>query len=127
MTVQHLDGDLFAIDIRGHRVLVDQPIEDGGLDTAPTPLELFIAGLTSCVAHYGRRYLARHELSAEGLEVTAEYEVGGRPARVTDIAIHITPPASLPEERKAAFLAVASHCTVHNTLVEAPKVNITVG
>lgn len=125
MSVQHMEGDLFAIDIRGHRIFVDQPVSDGGLDTAPTPSELFVAGLASCVAFYARRFLARHDLSAEGLSVSTQFEIGGRPAKITDITVHITPPPSLPEERRAAFLAVASHCTVHNTLTEPSKVNIT--
>jgi hypothetical protein len=30
----------------------------------------------------------------------------------------------LPENRKAGMLAVASHCTLHNTLRDAPSVDI---
>lgn len=127
MTARHLDGDRFAVEIRGHTITVDQPTEAGGQDTAPTPTELFIAGLASCVAFYARRYLVRHGLSTEGLGVTTEYVVGGRPNRVTDITVRITPPDGLPAERRDAFLAVASHCTVHNTLHDAPAVAISIG
>src|SRR6478752_1116476 len=77
--VRHLDGDRFAVDVRNHTLLVDQPLDVGGTDTAPTPTELFIAGLASCVAFYARRY---------------------------------------------AVLAVASHCTVHNTLTEPPTIAV---
>jgi len=42
LVVHHLDGDRFAIDVRGHRLLVDQPVGAGGTDTAPTPTELFV-------------------------------------------------------------------------------------
>jgi len=122
--VRHLDGDRFAIDVRGHTITVDQPIEAGGADTAPTPTELFAAGLGSCVAFYARRYLARHEISSEGLAVSLSFEMGGRPNRVTRIGIEITPPAEMPAERLDAFLAVASHCTVHNTLVDAPEIEV---
>jgi putative redox protein len=125
LTVRHLDGDRFAVEIRGHTVIVDQPVDAGGQDTAPTPTELFIAGLASCVAFYARRYLDRHNLSAEGLGVTTEFVMGGKPNRVTDITVRITPPEGLPAERRDAFLAVASHCTVHNTLTEAPQIRIT--
>ena len=124
LAVRHLSGDRFAIDIRGHTITVDQPVDAGGDDTAPTPTELFVAGLASCVAFYARRYLARHDLSAHGLTVAATYEVGGRPTRVTKISVRITPPADLPTDRRDAFLAVASHCTVHNTLDEPPPVEI---
>ena len=122
--MRHVDGDRFTVDVRGHSLTVDQPVGDGGTDTAPTPTELFVAGLASCVAFYARRYLVRHELDASGLEVTARYAVGGRPARVSELAVHITPPAALPANRRDAFLAVASHCTVHNTLHEPPAVDI---
>ena len=124
LTVRHLDGDRFAIDIRGHTILVDQPVEHGGADTAPTPTELFIAGLASCVAFYARRYLARHGLSGDGLAVSVSYDIGGRPTRVTRIGVQITPPADLSPDRRDALLAVASHCTVHNTLTAPPQVEI---
>ena len=122
--VRHLDGDRFAIEVRGHTTTVDQPLEAGGTDTAPTPTELFIAGLASCVAFYARRYLARHSSLRDGLAVAVSYEMGGRPARVSRIGIVVTPPPNCQPERRDAFLAVASHCTVHNTLTEPPSIQI---
>ena len=124
MTVHHLGGDRFEVNVRCHKVTVDQPADVGGEDTAPTPTELFIAGLASCVAFYARRYLARHDLSPDGLAVTADFSMGGKPNRVTDITVRITPPAALPDERRDALLAIASHCTVHNTLDQPPTVDI---
>ena len=120
--VGYRGGDRFVIDVRGHRLEVDQPLEAGGENTAPTPVELFAASLASCVAHYARRYLARHDLPTEGLAVEAHFAMASKPARVehVDICLHI--PAGVPEERHAALLAVASHCTVHNTLEDPPKV-----
>jgi uncharacterized OsmC-like protein len=124
LTVRHLEGDQFAIDVRGHTVLVDQPVDAGGLDSAPTPTELFLAGLASCVAFYARRYLARHELATEGLAVRLDYEMGNRPARVAAARIVLTPPPTVPAERLEALLAVASHCTVHNSLTQPLHVEI---
>ena len=124
VSVRHLGDDRFAIDVRGHTITVDQPVDAGGTDTAPTPTELFIASLASCVAFYARRYLARHDIPSEGLAVTADAAMAARPARVGTITIAITPPNALPPERRDAFLAVASHCTVHNTLEQAPEVEI---
>ncbi|WP_327730974.1 hypothetical protein OG250_39685 [Streptomyces sp. NBC_00487] len=50
-----MDGDAYAVEIRGHRLPVDRPEEAGGQDTAPTPTELFAASLATCVAfHCGR-------------------------------------------------------------------------
>ena len=124
ITARHLDGDRFAVSVRDHLFTVDQPIADGGADTAPTPTELFVASLVSCVGFYAGRYLTRHKLPVEGLHVTADYDMASRPARVAAIRIAITLPEGVPPDRREALLAVASHCTVHNTLVTAPDVNI---
>jgi putative redox protein len=123
--VAHLGDDRFAITVRGHEVRVDQPIADGGTDTAPTPTELFIAGLASCVAFYARRFLKRHDLPTDGLGVRAYYSIAPRPARVDEIRIELSVPRGVPVERRDALLAVASHCTVHNTLHVVPHVDVT--
>jgi uncharacterized OsmC-like protein len=124
ITVRHLDGDRFAVGARDHLFTVDQPTADGGGDTAPTPTELFVAGLVSCVAFYARRYLARHNLPTAGLRVTGDYHLAPRPARVSGVRIHITVPDGVPEDRRDALLAVASHCTVHNSLTTPPEVTV---
>jgi putative redox protein len=125
VTVWHLNDDRFAIEMRDHVITVDQPLADGGQDTAPAPSELFVASLAACIGHYTRRYLARHDLPTAGLSVTADYTIGGRPARVSDIRVTLRIPEDVPAHRRDALLAVASHCTVHNTLVEPPAITIT--
>ena len=119
-----MGGDRFLIRMRNHAVGVDQPVEAGGLDGAPTSVELFVGSLASCVAHYARAYLARHGIAADGLQVTADFEVARRPPRVTNITVRVQPPAGLPPEQYPAFRAIASHCSVHNTLLEPPVVSL---
>jgi uncharacterized OsmC-like protein len=125
LRVEHRGGDKFDINVRGHAVRVDQPTKDRGEDTAPTPTELFIASLASCVAFYARRYLARHDLTTEGLAVEATFDMGARPARDARIAMRLIVPEGVPADRMDALLAVATHCTVHNTLSSEPEVSIT--
>jgi putative redox protein len=125
--VHYKEGDLFEIGIRDHLVYVDQPTEAGGSDAGPTPTELFVASLASCVAHYVNRFLIRHDLPTEGLSVGATFTMADRPARVGEIKMSIDLPEGVPDERRRALLAVASHCTVHNTLDDPPEVSINVG
>ncbi len=125
ISVEHEGGDRYRIRIRGHEVLVDQPVDDGGDDLAPTPTELFVAGLAGCVAFYGGRFLRRHDLPTEGLSVDCAWGFAAdRPARVGKIEIVVHLPDGFPEERRAAFLSVVEHCTVHNSLRQPPEVGI---
>jgi putative redox protein len=122
--VDHKEGDLFEIRVRDHLLHADQPTEAGGSDAAPSPIELFVVSLAACVAFYVRRFLTRHSLPTEGLSVVATYAMADRPARVSDINVSIEVPKGMPEEQRRRLLAVASHCTVHNTLEVPPHVTI---
>ncbi len=117
--------DRFDIQIRGHTITVDQPTEVGGDDVGPTPTELFVAGLASCVGFYARRYLRRHHLDPAGLEVITRYRMGSKPARVGAVEMEIHLPAGLPPDRRAGLLAQAAHCTVHTSITHAPDIAIT--
>jgi len=125
--VDYEGGDRFRIAVRQHTVTVDQPASDGGEDTAPTPTELFIASLASCVAFYARRFAARHDIPTDGLAVTAEFSMASHPARVGEITLQLHVPAELSSEQQASLLAVTSHCTVHSTLMQPPEVRIELG
>jgi uncharacterized OsmC-like protein len=125
MSVRHAAGERYEIAVRGHTVGTDQPLDAGGEDLAPTPTELFVASLASCVAFYAGRYLTRHGLSREGLGVSVTYRMAtDRPARVTDIHLTVRVPGALPAQRWPALRAVVEHCTVHNTLSTPPAVHV---
>ena len=124
MRVDHRSGNRFDISIRDHVVTVDQPVDAGGDDIGPTPTELFVAGLGSCVAFYARRYLRRHRLDESGLSVDVSYRMGTQPARVAEVDVRLNLPADFPPARREALLAVASHCTVHNSITTPPEITV---
>jgi uncharacterized OsmC-like protein len=127
MDVRYVSGEAYEVAVRGHRVLVDQPVDAGGEDDAPTPTELFVASLASCVAFYAGRYLARHGFDRDGLGVSVSFDMAGdHPARVATVRLTVRVPAGFPAERTQALHAVASHCTVHNSLTTPPDVTIDV-
>ncbi|MEV4045053.1 OsmC family protein [Streptomyces sp. NPDC049744] len=119
-------GDAYAIRVRGHELTVDQPLTEGGTDTAPTPVELFVAAVAACAAHYAGRFLDRHGAGREGFSVRAEFQMADdRPPRVASLNLTVTAP-TLQAEKQAALRAVVSHCTVTNTLAQAPEVVLAV-
>ena len=127
MDVEFVTGESYEISVRDHRLVVDQPTDAGGQDAAPTPTELFVASLASCVAFYAGRYLTRHGVDRDGLGVSVEYEMAtDRPARVAAVRLAVRAPAGLPPQRRHALNAVVSRCTVHNTLIQPPSVTVEV-
>ncbi|MEU8006114.1 OsmC family protein [Catellatospora sp. NPDC049111] len=125
LDVRFVSGEAYEVAVRGHRILVDQPAEAGGADSAPTPTEMFVASLATCVAFYAGRYLTRHGYSRDGLAVGVGYTMAtDRPARVAAVTLTLRVPADVPVERRAALQAVASHCTVHNTITDPPEITL---
>jgi len=116
MRVEHRGGDKFDITVRGHVVRIDQPVRDRGEDAVPTPTELFTASLAACVAFNARslsrpvqpahRRTGRRDDIRDGCQTRPGWSGSMRPIV----------PEGVPAERLDALLAVASDCTVHNTL-----------
>jgi putative redox protein len=100
MEVRFVAGEAYEVTVRGHHVVVDQPADAGGQDSAPTPTELFVASLATCVAYYAGRYLTRHGYNRDGLAISAGYGMASdRPTRVSAINLAVRVPADLPPER----------------------------
>lgn len=122
LRVVHEDGDRFTVEVRDHSITVDQPVADGGADRGPSPTELFVASLASCVAFYARRFLARHGLP-DGVAVDAEWTMASSPNRVGSIRVSARAPG-LPLALEPRLAKVIEHCTVHNTLMAPPEVTL---
>lgn len=107
-----------------HRIVTDQPVEDGGQDAGLSPVELFVGSVASCVAYFVGRFCARHGISADGLSVEAEWVMAEQPHRVGSIELAIHLPHRVTAEMKERLLKVAHGCTVHQSLVIAPTLDI---
>jgi putative redox protein len=122
LTVTSIGGDRHRIAVRGHEILVDQPEDAGGANAGPTPVELFVASLASCVAHYARRALGPNGGSPA---VRCHWTMSDTPPwRVSAIDINILVPTGTTRARLDAVRRAISHCTVHNTLLHPPDLHI---
>ncbi|HEX8859335.1 MAG TPA: OsmC family protein [Actinomycetes bacterium] len=125
LAVTHLFEDAYDIQIGGHHLTVDQPVAAGGANLGPTPTELFAASLAACVGFYAGRFLRRHGLAAERLRVSCTATMSSRrPARVETITLSLDGLPPLEDRQRAALLAVVEHCTVHNSIRQAPRVRV---
>lgn len=103
------------IAIRGHRLRVDEHLEDGGDDTGPSPLELLAAALASCTAATMEMYAERKGWDIGAIEVEAEFTPAerGAPTRFR-LVLHL--PAHLTDEQVERLSVIAAKCPVHRTL-----------
>jgi len=120
---RYLGGVRFEVDARGHRVICDQPLSGGGLDTGMTPPEFLLAALATCAGYYAAEYLKQRGLPCQGLNVRVEAEKAKQPARLDSFRIEVTT-APLDERDRDGVLKAVKKCLIHNTLLNAPRIDI---
>src|SRR5512132_3138058 len=94
-----------------HRVVTDQPRENGGEDSAPSPFQLFLASIGTCAGIFVQGFCAKRGISSEGIRIRerTRYDDEGTLVAV-DLDIEV--PASFPEKYREALVRVADQCSV---------------
>jgi uncharacterized OsmC-like protein len=126
VTVEHLGAVQFEVKTRGHSVVSDQPVENGGFDEGMTPPELMLASLGSCAGFYAADYLKRQNLAVEGTRVRVTADKAKNPARLDNFRIEVDVPAGLSEEHLRGVEEAVHRCLIHNTLTHPPKIELEV-
>lgn len=117
-------GDVkFEAVARGHRVICDQPPANGGMDSGMTPPEFLLVSLGTCAGFYAAQYLKTRSLPAEGLRIKVTADKAAQPARLGRFQIEVTVP-ELDEQHQAGVLRAVKACLIHNTLLNAPAIEI---
>jgi len=123
LTASYQGGTVFEMECRGHSVRIDQPLDNGGQDSAMTPPELFAASMAACIGHYVANYCKQAGIETDGLEVKADWATADKPRRIGELSFSVALP-NLPESRRKAVERVASSCLLHATLEHPPQMKI---
>jgi len=119
-------GKKFLAQNNAHNIIIDLPVGSGGEDSGPTPPEVFIDSLGSCIGVYVIGYCKTAGINTEGLtiDVTWEKETKNKPNFIKNIDVKIDLPNVDIGPRKAALLKVAESCLIHQTIKAHPPINI---
>ncbi|HUK56880.1 MAG TPA: OsmC family protein [Nitrospiria bacterium] len=126
VSVSWVEGVQLAVEIRNHRLLLDQPEDEGGQDRGITPVEMFVGSLAGCIAYFAARFCQRHAIPADGLRVTMHWDYAERPHRIGEMTAYVDLPAPLDPPMKRRLQQVLEGCTIHQTLADPPKVSVVI-
>ncbi|MFW6204198.1 MAG: alpha/beta fold hydrolase [Actinomycetota bacterium] len=120
-------GEAFTqqVEVRGHKLVADEPASAGGDDLGPTPYDLLLAALGTCtsmtVGMYARRknwplhsttvtltHSRIHAADCESCETTSGY--------LDHIRREVRFDGDLDAAQRARLLEIADRCPVHRTL-----------
>jgi putative redox protein len=104
------------VEIREHRLIVDEPEGTGGSDAGPTPTELLAASLASCSAVTIEMYAARKHWDLGRLEVSVDWAGEDSSSDKPSFEVRIRVPTELSDEQRERILVIAGKCPVHRAL-----------
>ncbi len=103
------------VDIRSHHLSVDEPVDQGGDDSAPDPQELLAASLASCTAITIEMYAQRKGWDLGYVEVECSYRAAERGCP-TSFETVMRLPAEATDEQVERLQVIAAKCPVHRVL-----------
>jgi putative redox protein len=107
----HLDGFI---------VSSDQPVNNGGENSAPSPFLIFLASIGNCAGFYVLSFCQKHNLSVEGIRVVQRMTSNPVSHMVEAIDLEIQVPPSFPEKYYDALVRAADLCKVKQHLAKPP-------
>jgi putative redox protein len=110
------DGTLkHAVKMRSHTLVADEPKDEGGDDSGPSPQELLAASLASCTAITIEMYAKRKGWELGDVAVHVEYEPAQR-GSPTRFRMVVDFPKELPDEQRERLMQIGAKCPVHRVL-----------
>jgi putative redox protein len=113
------------VTVGGHRFRSDEPVAAGGADAGPTPYDLLLAALGSCISMTAGVYARRKGWPLESVTVRlthsrihavdcANCDTKEGMLDQIDVVIELT--GALTEVQRTRLLEIAGRCPVHRTL-----------
>ncbi len=125
ITVNHKGEMEFETKIGNHKLTIDIPPENNGKDRGPTPPQLFIASLSSCIAVFVASYCNNVGINTKGLSVTLSYDKLTNPSCLGNLNAVIKIPNGDVGKREKAVLRAAELCLIQETIRLSPEVKLT--
>jgi putative redox protein len=121
-TVKLTRPDAPRVDISAgpHRLVGDEPRENGGEDSGPAPFEYLSIALGCCTTITLQMYAKRKQWPLEGVTVNVQHRKEDG-ADFMERTVSLSGP--LDQEQRARLLDIANKCPVHKALTAGVKVN----
>jgi len=107
-----------------YTVRTDQPAQEGGDGSAPTPFARLLASLGTCAGIYVLGFCRQRGIPTEGIRLVQRTQTDRATGMVEAIDLEIHVPEGFPEKYRSALIRVAEGCAVKKHLEHPPAFSI---
>ena len=117
-------GKIVTAHTHGHSIITDQPVDNGGNNTGPSPFDLYLASIGTCAGVYVKSFCDNRNISTENIKIIQRTVYSKETKLPVSITIDIQLPAGFPDKYRASLISVAELCKVKKSIASPPTFDI---
>lgn len=124
MEIRFTGGQKVEAFYKGFTIRTDQPVAEGGDNSAPSPFDLFLSSIGTCAGFYVLNFCRERNIPYQDIELTLSAERDQAKGLIGKIAIEVKLPVDFPKQYREAVVRAANLCTVKKHLADPPEFQI---
>lgn len=124
MEITFGEGKVVKAKVGDHLVITDQPIDNGGGNSAPAPFDLYLASIGTCAGIYVKSFCNRRNIPTHNIKIIQSAEFDNQTGLPSNLSLDIKLPADFPEKYKEALINTAGLCAVKKSIKSPPEFRI---
>jgi ribosomal protein S12 methylthiotransferase accessory factor len=124
MEITFEGGKVVTAHTHGHSIRTDQPLDNGGGNSAPSPFDLYLASIGTCAGVYVKSFCDNRKIPTDKIKIIQKTEFSKETGLPVNITIDIQLPADFPEKYRESAICVAELCKVKKSIASPPVFQI---
>ena len=117
-------GKIVTAIYNGHSIKTDQPLDNGGENTAPAPFDLYLASIGTCAGIYVKSFCDKRNIPTDNIRVSQNIIWDEKTDLPSDITIEIKLPPDFPEKYRESVISAAELCKVKKSIANPPEFKV---
>jgi ribosomal protein S12 methylthiotransferase accessory factor len=116
-----LDGNRrVTAHVGGHQIRTDQPVSNGGDNSAPSPFDVFLGSIGACAGIFVQGFCAARGIDFTGIRIceSPHYDAQGI---LSSVELAIDLPADFPVRYQEPLLRAVEQCSVKRAIAARPE------
>lgn len=123
ITIEFPGGLKVNAKVGEHLIQTDQPLDEEGEGSAPSPYDLFLSSLATCAGYYVLAFCRTRNISTEGIKIVQKAQRNSL-GKLESISIEIEVPTDFPPKYVPVLERAAHSCSVKRTILDPPEFKV---